>query len=131
LSSRKKEEAKKNGRPSKKNQPTGETISDKIISAIRNGMSEKVASEFAGITEQTLANWKNTDPTFFSNIKKAHAEARHWWCMKLRESAEVAAARGNCTPMMFWLSRRAKDEFGEDNNNIPIMPKVLIIDNAK
>jgi hypothetical protein len=116
------------GRPSKKDQPTGETVSGKFLSAVRLGLSEKTASDFAGISERTINNWKKQD-SFCSAINNARAEAKVWWCVQLRQSAVVASGRGNCTPMMFWLSRRS-DEFEEQNREPLLPPRPLIIDNA-
>lgn len=118
---------KKNGRPSKQNQPTLETISEKFLSGVKLGLSEKTACELAGISEQSLNRWKKKDAAFGSAIKTAHAESKAWWCIKLRQAAEVAASKGGATPMMFWLSRRT-EEFREN----PMFPlpqgKRLIIE---
>jgi hypothetical protein len=115
------------GRPSKKDQPTGETVSEKFLSAVRLGLSEKTASELCGVDESTANRWK-TDPIFASAIQKARAEGKEWWCDKLRRSAEVAAERGNPTPMIFWLSRRT-EEFKEDKTiEIPAGKRLIIED---
>lgn len=63
--------AKKLGRPSKLSTEKKKTI----LKLYRGGKTDVQVSEFVGITERTLNNWKAKDEDFFLSIKEAKEEA--------------------------------------------------------
>ena len=98
------------GRPSKKDKPTGETISQKFLGAIELGLSEKSAAELCGVSESTVNLWKKDDD-FRSAVLEARGKAKEFYVKKLRDHAEKQVGA-----VMFWLSRRTT-EFREEQPN--------------
>ena len=110
----------KAGRPSKKDMPTGETYSQKLLSAIEAGMSDKTAAELCGISESTVTEWKAKDPDFRRAVLEARAKGVEWWVSKLKGHADKQVGA-----VMFWLSRRSP-EFREEQVAVPPGKKLTI-----
>jgi hypothetical protein len=98
---------KKNGRPSKL---TPEIVG-RFLSAIRLGAPYLLACNYAGITYQTMLNWRERKEEsflqFFEDIKKAEGEAAIKWLQVLDDHSEADAR------WAAWkLERRYPGDFG-------------------
>ena len=92
------------GRPTKY---LPETV-DRLIRAISVGTPLVHACKFAGISEDTLANWRKSYSDFSDAIKNAEGQAVVGWLAKI----EVAAATGNWQAAAWKLERRYPADFG-------------------
>ena len=98
----------KGGRPSKK-----DTIPKEQLAILyKAGFTDKQVSEFYGITEQTINNWKKSDPKFFDALKdwKAHADTEVEKSLFKRACGWTDNAGKEYPPdptsMIFWLKNR-------------------------
>jgi len=93
---------------------------DQIFKILQLGLSERTASEFAGVPWGTYASWKKREESFATKIIQKKANARVYVASKLWNQVEGEKdddgnwiTRPNLTAMIFWLKTRAKDEFTE------------------
>ena len=91
----------------RKSKYTPETV-DKITQAIRLGATYKLACDYAGISEDTFANWKRLHSDFSEAIKTAEGGAVVGWLAKI----EKAATEGNWQAAAWKLERRYPDMYG-------------------
>ena len=87
---------------------TPETV-DKITQAIRLGATYKLACDYAGISEDTFANWKRLHSDFSEAIKTAEGGAVVGWLVKI----EKAATEGNWQAAAWKLERRYPEMYGK------------------
>lgn len=87
---------------------TPETV-DKITQAIRLGATYKLACDYAGISEDTFANWKRLHSDFSEAIKTAEGGAVVGWLAKI----EKAATEGNWQAAAWKLERRYPEMYGK------------------
>ena len=106
----------KNGRPNSRTQEQEE----QIFKILQLGLSERTASEFAGVPWSTYASWKKREEEFATKIIQKKANAKAYVSAKLWNQIEGEqdnegnwVTRPNLTAMIFWLKTRAKDEFSE------------------
>ncbi len=92
------------GRPSKY---TPETIA-KLTQAIRLGATYTLACHYAGISIETLAQWRAKKPGFSETLKAAEGAAAFSWLTKIEE----ASAGGEWTAAAWKLERRYPRDYG-------------------
>lgn len=110
---------KKNGRPSK----LTPEVTDRFLSAIRLGAPYQLACNYAGITYQTLLNWRDRTEEafleFFEAIKVAEGEAAIQWLETLDKHSDADAR------WAAWkLERRYPHDFGR-RDRMPIDEREL------
>jgi hypothetical protein len=89
-------------RPTKFN----EERSQKIIEALRGGNTRKASAEYAGINQDTLADWAKRYSDFSDSIKKAEADA------EVRNVAIISkAASETWQAAAWWLERRRHEDW--------------------
>ena len=106
----------KTGRPS-----TRTTLQEEqIFKILQLGLSERTATEFAGVKWSTYMSWKERELEFATKILQKKANARTFVASKLWEQIQGEqdakgnwTTRPNITAMIFWLKTRAKEEFTE------------------
>lgn len=98
---------KKNGRPSK----LTPEITERFLTAIKLGATYELACKYAGITYQTLLNWRErTEPAFlefFEALTRAEGQAVIQWLAVLEKHG---AATGQWAAWK--LERRYPETFG-------------------
>lgn len=91
--------------------PTKRTpqVEERLFSALRDGNTRQAACAYAGISDQTLANWMARSLDFLEGVKKAEAEA------EVRHVGNISRAshRGSWQASAFWLERRRPKEWGK------------------
>lgn len=65
---------------------TPETV-DKITQAIRLGATYRLACDYAGISEETFSQWRNTKPEFSEAIHQAEGDAAIKWLALIEKHA--------------------------------------------
>lgn len=110
---------KKNGRPSK----LTPEITARFLDAIKLGAPYQLACNYAGITYQTMLNWRDRTEDvfleFFEAIKQAEGEAAIQWLTTLDKHSEADAR------WAAWkLERRYPHEFGR-RDRMPIDEREL------
>ena len=90
-------------RPTKYNEQTHKVICD----AIRAGNTRRDSSQYAGISEDTLALWLKSKPDFSADVAKSEA------AVILRNVALIqkAASEGTWQAAAWWLERRRKADY--------------------
>lgn len=94
----------KAGRPTKY---TPDTIT-KLITAIKLGAPYSHACNYAGISFETLNEWRKDKPELSEQLKEAEGAAVVQWLAKI----EKAAQDGNWQAMAWKLERRYPESFG-------------------
>ena len=91
------------GRPTKYNAEVHKMICD----ALRAGNTRRDSVHYAGISEDTFANWLRDNSDFSEDIQKAEA------AVALRNVALIqkAASDGTWQAAAWWLERRRKNDF--------------------
>lgn len=80
----------------------------KILDAIRMGATYRHACNYAGISEETFSQWRNTKPGFSEQVKEAEGAALVGWMAKI----EAAANDGNWQAAAWKAERRYPAEYG-------------------
>ena len=86
---------------------TPETV-EKLTQAIRLGATYKLACDYAGISEDTFARWREQHADFADIIQKAEGTAAVGWLAKI----EAAASDGNWPAAAWKLERRYPEMYG-------------------
>ncbi|HKD34034.1 MAG TPA: hypothetical protein VKB73_11335 [Gaiellaceae bacterium] len=78
------------------------------MSALAAGNTRQAACHYAGISDETLANWMRGSLEFLERVKKAEADA------EVRMVAQVARAaqEGTWQAAAWWLERRRPEDYG-------------------
>jgi len=78
------------------------------LSALSAGNTRQAACFYAGISDETLANWMRRSLEFLERVKKAEADA------EVRMVAQVARAaqEGTWQAAAWWLERRRPEDYG-------------------
>ena len=91
-----------------------------IFKILAIGLSERTATEFAGVAWSTFASWKKREEDFATKIAQKKANAKTFVAGRLYEEIQGEQdvegnwiRRPNITAMIFWLKTRAKEEFTE------------------
>lgn len=92
------------GRPTKY---TTETVKQ-IIDAIRVGATYELAAAYAGISYETLNEWRKKYPKFSEDIKQAEGQGAIGWLAKI----EKAANEGTWQAAAWKLERRYPAQYG-------------------
>lgn len=91
-------------------QVTGEQI-DKLLEALRHGMTRRAASGAAGFSKTTFYRMlERDDGTLVTQIEKAEAEAEATYSIIV---ANAAADPKNWTAAAWWLERRHPEDYGK------------------
>lgn len=85
-----------------------EETAKKICDAIRIGATFKLACDYAGITEDTFANWRKRYSDFSEQVKQAEGQGAIGWLAKI----EKAANDGTWQAAAWKLERRYPNEYG-------------------
>jgi hypothetical protein len=86
-----------------------EEIHQRIVTAIKDGATQKAAARMVGVTPESLSIWKNRYPVFREDVERAHAEAQVF----TEQNLYRMAAKGNIKAIMFWLKNRHPAEWRE------------------
>ena len=80
----------------------------RLLSALSAGNTRQAACFYAGISDETLANWMRRSLEFLERVKKAEADA------EVRMVAQVARAaqEGTWQAAAWWLERRRPEDYG-------------------
>ena len=90
------------GRPTKYNEDTVQ----RITQALRAGNTRRASCAYAGISQDTLANWLKSNSHFADAIEKAEGEA------ELRNLAVIQdATRTTWQAAAWWLERKHKADW--------------------
>lgn len=92
------------GRPTKK---TPERVA-RILDEVRKGMPQKTAATLAGISEDSLLNWKRDDPQFAALLESALADSEAALVARVQE-----AAAKDWRAAAFLLERRFSMDWGK------------------
>jgi hypothetical protein len=97
---------------------TPETV-EKITQAIRLGATYRLACDYAGISEETFAQWRNTKPEFSEAVKAAEGEGAIKWLALIDRAANgITDKDGNLVQAPSWqaaawkLERRYPQMYG-------------------
>ncbi len=89
-------------------------VVEKVVQAIRLGMTYELTAHYAGIAPSTLYEWLNNKPEFSEAVKAAEGRAAATWLVRIEDAAKMqwqAAA---------WkLERRYPQDYGrtvQDHN---------------
>ena len=83
----------------------------KLLKGLRNGMTRRAASGFAGFSKTTLYRMlEKDDGTLVTAIEKAEAEAEATYSFVI---AQAATDPKNWTAAAWWLERRHPQEYGK------------------
>jgi transposase len=91
------------GRPSKRT-PEREK---RLLDAIRAGSTRKAACAYAGISDETLANWCRRSLDFLDALARAEAEYEVKCNAIISQAAQTDARHAE-----WWLERRRPEEYG-------------------
>lgn len=92
------------GRPTKYTPERVKAITD----AIRVGATFRLACDYAGITEDTFARWRERYADFADAVKEAEGKGAIGWLAKI----EAAANEGTWQAAAWKLERRYPSEYG-------------------
>lgn len=92
------------GRPTKY---TPDTVA-KITKALKLGSTRRLACQYAGISEDTLANWLRDYSDFSDAVNKAEGDGSVEWLNRI----EQAAKRGSWQAAAWKLERLYPNEYG-------------------
>ena len=92
------------GRPSKYNEANAKKITD----AVRVGATYKLACSYAGISDETFANWRKRYPEFEQALVEAEGGAVVKWLALI----DKAAQDGTWQAAAWKLERRYPREYG-------------------
>ena len=84
-------------------------VEAKLTEALRDGCTRRAACAYAGISEQTLANWSADSFDFLHSLTRAENPAEAGFTRALAN----AAREGDWRAAESWLKRRRKDDWSE------------------
>lgn len=93
------------GRPTK----YSEAVVQRLTTAIRLGATYAAACGYAGISDDTLANWRTTKSGFSERLARAEGEATVRWLTKINH-----AATDDWRAAAWMLERRYPREYGRN-----------------
>jgi transposase len=93
------------GRPTKRTPETEK----RLLDALRAGNTRRASCAYAGISDETFANWCKRFLEFLEAVEKAEADA------EVRHVANIAKAAGEgvWTASAWWLERRRPKDWGK------------------
>lgn len=80
----------------------------KLKAAFANSFSVEQAAMYAGVTKQTIYNWKERHPDLFDDIWRYRENPT----MKAKQVVIDAVNKGDIETAKWWLKNKASDEFG-------------------
>ncbi len=83
----------------------------KLKSAFANSFSVEQAAIYAGVTKQTLYNWKDRYPELFDDVWQYRENPT----MKAKQVVVGSINGGDVESAKWWLKNKASDEFGNKN----------------
>ena len=92
----------------------------KVLDAIRMGASYEIAAKYAGITADTLANWRARYSDFSVELATAEGAAAVGWLAKI----EKAANEGTWQAAAWKLERRYPEQYGRQVTSVQHSGKV-------
>lgn len=105
-----------------KGRPTQRTPENakKITDAVRMGATYGLACNYAGISEDTFARWREADADFAAAIKEAEGAAAVGWLAKI----EKAANEGTWQAAAWKLERRYPEQYGRQVQSVQHSGKI-------
>src|SRR5262245_4428773 len=85
-------------------------VRKKITDALRLGLTERLAAQYAGLTYQRYLAWRKRDPDFADAVKTAEATGAFAWMARI----EQAASGGDWRAAAWKLSHRFPNEYGRE-----------------
>lgn len=61
----------------------------RILQAVRVGATERLACQFAGISQDTLGRWKHQNADFAEQLNEAHGAAAIGWLAVIEQAAKT------------------------------------------
>lgn len=98
MAPKRRQEKRKTGRPTKRDARADATI----LAALRDGCSLTTAAQCAGISRETLREWRGSDPAFLAACETAAAQARQ----RMSASLFNRALKGDTTAAIWWQKTR-------------------------
>lgn len=86
---------------------TPETV-ELIVQALKLGATERLACEYANISQETYYNWKRNKAEFLEKVKTAQGQA----AVVLLARIQQEAREGSWQAAAWLLERRYPDEYG-------------------
>ncbi len=83
-------------------------IHQRIVTAIKDGATQRAAARMVGVTAETLTIWKKRYRAFGEDVERAHAEAQVFAETSLYEMAK----KGNVKAAELWLKFRHPKDWG-------------------
>jgi hypothetical protein len=80
----------------------------KVTDALRLGLTERLAAQYAGLTYERYLKWRRQDQTFSEAVKSAEAMGAFAWMARI----EQAAVGGDWRAAAWKLSHRFPTEYG-------------------
>lgn len=77
-----------------------------ILDAVRDGLTLADGAKLAGISPDTITNWKNASSEFCEELEKMEAELKKEHIGNVKR-----AGKANWTASAWWLERKHKDEY--------------------
>ncbi len=81
-----------------------------ILDAISDGLTQREAAILAGISEDTISNWKGQDSDFSEQIRQKQIECKRKHLKNIEKASET-----NWKASVWWLERKYPDEFSPNN----------------
>jgi hypothetical protein len=81
----------------------------RILDALREGNTRKVAGHAGGISHETFSQWLHRHPEFAESVTCAESDAER----KAVQAVLSAALHGQWQAAAFWLERRRNKEWGK------------------
>lgn len=84
-------------------------ITKKFVDAIRVGATQRIAALYAGVTDDTIINWRTRHPEFAEAIREAEGAGAVQSLAKI----EQAASAGDWRAAAWKMERRFPQEYGK------------------
>lgn len=84
----------------------------KLKAAFANSFTVDQAAIYAGVTKQTLYNWKEQYPELFDDVWRYRENPT----MKAKQVVIDSVNKGDIETAKWWLKNKASDEFGSQTN---------------
>ena len=114
-------------RPTKKT----DAVKSAFLAGVRLGAPIRTAARAAGVSDDSIARWRETDPSFADAIKKAEADA----VLKAVGLIRAASAK-NWTAAAWFLERRHPEDWAKRDPDVvsqiaALAPKLAAIESAR
>jgi transposase-like protein len=79
----------------------------RIVTAIKDGATQKAAARRVGVTPESLSTWKRKHQGFGEDVERAHAAAQ----VRAETSLYKLAVKGNVRALQAWLQARRPEDW--------------------